>query len=221
MNNNSQDTVGCFQIVAYNNVTAVTRFQLIGLDNKVLYESGKYTEWETWICDLSTINIPEGTQFKLKASNAATQDATNDTVLTYIPNLSTIPNSATVYFENYSDDWSNAVLYFRAQVNSPYNPPVIVCSNIRVEEHSKDIIFWDVVTLDGRLLLHTDGGDISLGDLDVEDGIKLKLKAVVMGGEDTFAYAILEYSPEIICTANFDIYGFGRSMMLILYSIDF
>lgn len=79
------EIINCFRIVVYTHIGIITKYQLIALDDSILYESDKYTEWDTWIYDVDDLNLPVGTQFRVKAANQSAKDIINETVLTYMP----------------------------------------------------------------------------------------------------------------------------------------
>lgn len=102
-----QEKVDCYKILADNRSWATTKWQLIGSDGSLLYESGKYKLGQECIIDLNSLKtVPYGTVMFLKANVISGDDSQSDVFLVY---NSTCNNTA--YFELTGTAFNTTLVY--------------------------------------------------------------------------------------------------------------
>lgn len=206
----------CSQIVAYANCSRVVKWLLISLDGTVLYESGNYLDLSTCILHLEQLKIEPYTRFKVKANSGGPDDM-SEQILEYVPNSNTAYyNFTNVYFPNTPE------LYYSGIVKSSSSPPVYKCSGIEASNSSPTLVKWSLISK-GQTI-YTSGRYpkwemfmLDFNKLDIPPGTKLTFKSNVIAGSDSTAYIILEYDPNDIHFARFELEG-TTSKTLTLYA---
>lgn len=209
----------CSQIVVYVNCVRVIRFGIVLLDETLVYVSPQNTEWDTCIINISDLNLPEGTQFMVKAIIGGGYDFILHSPLYYIPDTST------AYFEISTDSPSETPGYsYNALVPSASSPPILKCSAISAKHTDGGVVLRWGITTDSGTLIYKSGkcpkGDtlnLNLSNLNVPPGTKLHLKAIVTMGSDSMAYLLLDYDPLNSTIAKFDFYGNALKTVVVLY----
>lgn len=205
----------CCQIVAYSRYEHIIHWELHKTTGELIYRSGDIPLLQEWICHLDTLGLEAGTLFYLKAVLPNASDLYSET-------LEYQPKSNTVYYRILIS-WS---LEFSGIVDSYQSPPVLNCVEIECNSQDLDAAFtWDVLTLDDILIYstdHTSGTStrwINLSALKIDPGTKIKLKANVNGGDDSYLYLYFEYMPGYTEVPTVTAYGTFFKTCIMYYGI--
>ena len=205
----------CAEIVAYNDLGVVLKWQLYLGDGTKIYESGKYTAYETCKIHLDDLGLPENTYITLKAAITGADDKTADRVILYNS------NGGTDYFGYFSPIGLERRLSFYCNVPSNETPPVLKCTKIKFYHTGAARERWKLIS-DGSEIYSTgvqtngDKTEKDLRTLSIVEGTRIIVKAAVVGGVDSSAYVILEYSPNsnTMAWVNFAGNAFKNFVML-------
>ena len=187
------DEITCSQLVTYNNTNLITKWVIL-VNGNLVYESGNYLKWDTWKFELDSLSLAPGTQFVLKA-NVEGDDSIPDVLLRYSP------SSATSYFE-LSDRIADTKLNYIETVDSPLSPPLNPCATLILDNNSRMITKWSILTPDGNEIYKSGRKRINtslwldLNDLNLPLGTEMIVKANCIGGTDSIAYIIFKFTSE-------------------------
>ena len=212
-------TVKCSNIICYTMATgAIAYYSIYTLDGTLIYKSENYHKRKTWTFSLNNLNVPQGTIVILKGAAVAGGKSTNNVLLEYYE------SGPSVYYELFGD--LIPTFKFVAKVESNSMPPVLQCLRLEAINAASVITRWDIIK-DGVLIFesgkYSEGKSISirLGDLDLNSGDRVKLKANVSSGADSTAYIILEYNPNVYTLAHFELVGTTFYTGTLISSIDY